>query len=85
MSKTYQHDQVVYQAKGPRWTFEVPNVYSFATPTMPGGRPTADKVARIINGALKRTKGQGMDNLARSNMNDVFHRARQTANNLVNH
>ena len=72
---------VSYGAAGRRWTFTVGPAenpaYSYATNRMPGGRVTADKVARIINGGNTRTKGHGPDNLARSNMSKVFHEASQ--------
>lgn len=65
-------ENVSYQANGRRWVFTAPN-YSYATSVMPGGRKTADKIARIINGGVKRTKGNGIDRLANVNMQQVFH------------
>jgi hypothetical protein len=50
---------------------------------MPGGRATADKVARIINGAVKRSGT--MDNLGRVNMHKVFHDAAKVQSRIVNH
>jgi len=81
MSKTYTIENVVYGARGPRWRFySATHNYSYETPTMPGGHPTAEKVARRINGSLKRC-GR-MDNLARSNIHDILMHAKKT---LVEH
>jgi hypothetical protein len=77
MKNIHTIESVSYGAAGRRWTFTVGDpenpAYTYATNRMPGGRPTADKVARIINGANKRTKGKGMDALGSANMNKVFH------------
>jgi hypothetical protein len=80
MSKTYQHENVTYGAKGRRWDFITPN-YSYRTPIMPGGRETADKIARVINGAVKRSGT--MDNLGRANMHTIFHNAAKAQSRLV--
>jgi hypothetical protein len=88
---THQHtiENITYGAAGRRWTFAMGStenpVYTYATNRMPGGRETADKVARIMNGAAKRTNGQGLDNLARSNMSKVFHDAAQARRKVVPH
>jgi len=74
MTKTYTHENVTYGAKGRRWEFSAPN-YSFATSDIVGGRVTAEKVARIISGSVRRSGT--MDNLGRANINTVFHNARQ--------
>lgn len=83
MTKTYQHESVIYGARGRKWVFEVPDVYSYSTPVMTGGRETAHKVARIINGAIKRSGT--MDNLGRSNMSTIFHNAAKAARKFVPH
>jgi hypothetical protein len=75
MNKTpHTIENVTYSARGRRWVFEAPN-YSYSTNRMIGGRETADKIAKIINGGVKRTKGNGIDGLASANMNLVFHNA----------
>jgi hypothetical protein len=84
MANIYTFENVAYRNAGRRWDFTAPN-YSFTTTAMPGGRQTADKAARIINGAIVRTKGAGIDGLARSNMADLFHRAHRKESNLVIH
>ena len=63
--KTYNHENVTYAAHGHHWKFEAPG-YSYTTPRMPMGKPTADKMARIISGSLKRqgTLTNGLDGLA---------------------
>lgn len=35
------------------------------------GKEQAEKVAHVIFGSLKRTKGVGLDNLARANINTI--------------
>ena len=72
MSKTTTLENVTFGAKGRRWSFEVPG-YSFATPTMPGGRITAEKIARQLNGGSKRMKGNGVDQTARTNISKILH------------
>jgi hypothetical protein len=73
MAKKYQYQNVTYGARGRKWNF-VTDKYSYTTPTMPKGKETADKIARIIAGAVKRT-GQ-MDNLGRANMQQIFDKAK---------
>jgi hypothetical protein len=82
MTKTYTHEQVTYGAKGRRWEFTTPN-YSYSTPLMPLGRVTADKVARIINGSIKRSGT--MDELGRANLHTVFHKAAKAQSRIVHH
>ena len=81
--------QVSYGAAGRRWTFTVGDVvspiYTYSTNRMPGGRATADKVASIINGGNTRTKGAGPDNLARANVNKVFHEAARAQRKVIPH
>ncbi len=87
MTKTYEHETVTYGAAGRRWKFETDG-YSYSTPIMPLGRPTADKVARIIVGAAKRLGpkiGEGLDGLAKANMHTVFHNAAKAQSRLVEH
>lgn len=74
MAKTYTHEQVEYGAHGRKWKFTAPK-YEYSTPIMPGGAETAHKVARVINGAVKRC-GE-LDNLGRSNIHTILTKARQ--------
>ena len=83
MPKTNTIEHVTYGAKGRRWEFSTPDGYKYSTPVMPGGRPTADKIAAVINGGNKRTKGNGIDNLARSNMATIFHKAAKATSRVV--
>jgi hypothetical protein len=87
MTKTYTHDNVTYGAAGRRWNFATDG-YSYSTPLMPGGRETADKVARIIAGAAKRLGPairSGLDGLAKANMHTVFHKAAKAQSRIVHH
>jgi hypothetical protein len=68
-------ENVTYGASGRRWTFEAPK-FSYVDSHLHGGRATADKIARIINGGVKRTKGNGIDRLAEANINQTLHNAR---------
>lgn len=46
--------------------------YSFQyKTTLQGGQPAAAKVANIVGGAMKRSNGRGLDNLARANITKV--------------
>jgi hypothetical protein len=83
MSKQYIEGNVTYAARGRKWTFEVGTTYSYSTPRMPGGAETAHKVARIINGSIKRSNNGTMDNLGRSNMNTILHKAAKTHSRVV--
>jgi hypothetical protein len=84
MKQTHTLGQVTYGSAGRRWTFQSTE-YTYATNRMPGGRPTADKIAAIINGGASRTKGHGIDNLARANMNKVFHTAARAQVKIIPH
>jgi hypothetical protein len=39
---------------------------------MKGGQPVALKVANIVGGAMKRSHGRGLDNLARANITKIL-------------
>ena len=84
MTKTYTHENVTYGAAGRRWSFKTDG-YSYTTPTMPGGRETADKVARIIAGGVKRSGGNDIDGLARTAMHKVFHAAAKVQSRIIHH
>ncbi len=80
MAKTsHTHEKVTYGASGRRWHFTATRrnkeTYVFSTPLMPGGRETADKIARVINGAVKRSKTGEMDGIGRAQMAKIFHAA----------
>lgn len=63
MEKTYNHGELVYSSKGARkWSFTAPG-FTFLEKC--GGKENAAKVAAQVSGALKRTGGKGLDNLAR--------------------
>lgn len=68
MSKEYVHKEVkfAYNPKHRKWNFQHRG-YSLVTGIV-GGAEAAKTVAGIVCGALKRTKGQGLDGLARKNM-----------------
>jgi hypothetical protein len=87
MPKSHTIEHVTYQAKGRRWEFVAEKngaeTYRYSTPLMPGGRETADKVARVINGSVKRSKTGELDNLGRSNMATIFHKAAKATSRVV--
>lgn len=90
MAKTsHQIENVTYGASGRRWQFtaavEGKETYSYSTPLMHGGAETAHKIARVINGAVKRSKTGGMDNLGRSNMAKIFHAAAKAKSRTMTH
>lgn len=79
--KIYTEGNVTYGASGRRWKFTAvaPNGGEYQLNTnIPGGTETAHKVARVINGAVKRTKRGDIDNLARANMATILHKAAAT-------
>ncbi len=75
MRKTYTHNQVTYGSAGQKWVFTA-GTWQYKT-ALPGGRETAEKVARIVSGSLKRTGGKGLDNLGRANIFTLVQSARQ--------
>ncbi len=90
MAKTsHQVGNVTYGASGRVWQFAATKrgkeTYTYRTPIMHGGRETADKVARIINGAVKRSKTGELDGLGRSAMAAVFHTAAKAKSPVVTH
>lgn len=82
--KTHTLENVSYGASGRRWKFEAPG-YSFATPLMPGGRATAEKIARQLNGGSKRMKGNGMDSTSRTNVARILHDAAKAQTKVIPH
>lgn len=83
MTKAHIHKQVSFTSRGRRWEFSTPDGYKYSTPLMPGGRETATKIAGVIAGGNVRTKGNGIDNLARSNMATIFHNAAKATSRVV--
>ena len=71
MKKTYQFNNVTYgySVKFRKWIFAVERV-SFLC-AVKGGVKTAEKIAHLVNAGFIRTKGKGIDNLARANINNV--------------
>ena len=69
MKKIYTHEQVTFGSSGQKWVFKSEN-FEYRTP-LKGGHETAEKVAHVVSGSLKRTKGQGLDNLGRSNIHQI--------------
>lgn len=64
--KTYTHEFVSFGFKLAfrKWSFEAGPFTYLAE--CPGGITTARKLASVICGALKRTKGNGLDELGRA-------------------
>ena len=73
MKKIYTHNQVTFTSAGPRWKFTADR-FEYVTP-LPGGRATAERVARVVSGSLARTNGTGLDNLGRANINTIIEKA----------
>jgi len=69
--KTYDYKGIRYEFNLSlrKWTFKSER----ATIIMPvkGGAATAHKIAGHVYGALKRTKGEGLDGMARANINKL--------------
>lgn len=74
MKKIYTYETVTFGSTGQKWSFTAPG-FEFKT-SLPGGRETAEKVARIVNGSLKRTKGAGLDNLGRTNIETIVNKVK---------
>lgn len=69
MKKVYVCESVTFGSVGQSWVFKSPR-FEYKTP-LPGGVATAERVARVVNGALKRTNGAGLDNLGRANIHTI--------------
>lgn len=74
MKKSYAYEQITYGSTGQKWVFSSPS-FRLITPLV-GGLETAHKVARVVNGAMKRCDGKGLDNLARANILQITTKAR---------
>ena len=77
MKKLYTYEQVTYGSAGQKWVFNGP-AFQLKT-SLPGGVETAHKVARVVNGAMKRNDGKGLDNLARANILQITTKAQTPA------
>lgn len=73
MKKLYTYEQITYGSAGQKWVFNGP-AFQLKT-ALPGGVNTAHKVARVVNGAMKRNDGKGLDNLARANILQITTKA----------
>lgn len=71
MAKQYVHGSVTYKFahRSRKWEFVAPK-YTLLSEAE-GGSETAHKIAKIVNGALVRTKGVGIDGMARENIRRV--------------
>ncbi len=65
-TQSYSTDGIVfsYRKNLRKWQFDAAG-FSLAQPCKGGGVAMASKVAKQINGAMKRTGGLGLDQLAR--------------------
>lgn len=72
-NKVYQFENVQYffSHVARKWQF---TVGTYTMYYVVNGREVADKIARIINGAFKRTNQTGIDNLARVNINQILNK-----------
>lgn len=67
-SITYEHKNIQYRPIGKKWEFMAPN-YSFIYAAH--GQENARKIAAQVAGGLARTKGAGLDNLARKTIRTI--------------
>jgi hypothetical protein len=81
-NNTHTLGAVTYRNAGRKWTFEAPK-YSYSSCTIPGGRPSADRVASIINAAVLR-KGT-MDGLGEHNLREFLHKMSPNTSRVINH
>lgn len=69
MKKRYLFYTIQYGSVGKKWLFRWPGNQSLLVECK--GLPMAEKVARVIAGALKRN-GNRLDNLARANITQIL-------------
>jgi len=78
--KVYTEGTVTYASGGRKWNFTATakngGTYVLNTMDIRGGAETAHKVARVINGAVKRTGRGDIDNLGRANIAQILHKAK---------
>ena len=65
---TYSTAGIRYSYQGHRWTFASEENKFTLVQQLRGGRLIAERVASQLKGALARTKGAGLDNLARAHI-----------------
>lgn len=76
MKKLYTHNQVTYGSSGQKWVFKALG-FEYRT-ALPGGFQTAERVAHVVSGSLKRT-GNCLDNLGRANIHQIVTKAQTPA------
>jgi hypothetical protein len=66
--QTYNESGVKFMHKGAgNWEFTLPTVSAYVfISKCPGGKIVAQRVAKILIGAVKRTHGNGVDGMARA-------------------
>ena len=73
-NQLYQKNEIIYGFRADKgsnkWAFQMPSGFVFLT-KCPNGIETAHKVAAQVSGAHKRTKGNGLDNLARTQISKL--------------
>jgi hypothetical protein len=62
-----------YSLQFKKWQFTIKD-YTFLT-ALKGGNVTGSKIARLVQAGWVRTKGQGIDGLAKKNIAQVLERA----------
>ena len=79
MKKQYTFGNVIcgYSLNSKKWEFTV-DKFTFLT-SLKGGAATAEKIANLVAAGNKRTKGNGLDGLARTNINTVLKRVELVA------
>lgn len=83
MKTTYTNGSVSFGHAGKgKWEFTHVNPADQFTFTLSqpvnGGKVVAGKVANVVGGAMKRTNGRGLDNLARANITKIIGSAVQS-------
>lgn len=71
MNTKHEHQNVVYQYSKPlrKWTFKAG---SFTLLASVKGFEMAEKIAHLVNAGFVRTKGNGIDNLCRANIDKML-------------
>lgn len=73
MKKLYNYGQADYWFSLPhrKWIFKSRNG-KFTLIQKCQGKPIAEKISHVVNAGLNRMKGEGIDNMARSNIQRVI-------------
>jgi hypothetical protein len=71
--KVYNLQNIEYRfsREDRKWRFKAVDTNYELLTVCPGGRETADKVAGQVVGGIKRSKGKGIDGLARKNIENL--------------